>query len=49
MEDHPLMFALESWPGREPTQLAFEARGFAIYRAWQDRIIQFCGGQQGIC
>ena len=46
METHPLTLALESWPGRKPSQLAFEARGFAIHKAWQERIIRFCGEQQ---
>lgn len=46
MEEHPLLRTLESWPGRGPTQLAFEALGFSTHRAWQNRIIQFCGEQQ---
>ena len=46
MEDRPLLRAVTSWPGRGPTQLAFEARGFAIHKAWQSRIMQFCGEQQ---
>jgi hypothetical protein len=44
--DHPLLRAVASWPGRGPTQLAFEALGFSIHRARQNRIIQFCGDQQ---
>lgn len=46
MEEHPLLRAVASWPGRGPTQLAFEALGFSIHRARQNRIIQFCGDQQ---
>ena len=38
--------AVANWPGRGPTQLAFEALGFSIHRARQNRIIQFCGDQQ---
>jgi hypothetical protein len=44
--DHPLLRAVANWPGRGPTQLAFEALGFSIHRARQNRIIQFCGDQQ---
>jgi hypothetical protein len=46
MEDHPLLSTVVRWPGRGPTQLAFEALGFAIHGVWQNRIIQFCGEQQ---
>ena len=46
MEDHPLLTALANWPGRASTQLAFEARGFAVHRAWQNRVIEFCGEDQ---
>ncbi|WP_025038154.1 hypothetical protein [Bradyrhizobium sp. DOA9] len=46
MEDHPLLTALANWPGRVSTQLAFEARGFALHRAWQNRMIEFCGENQ---
>jgi len=46
MEEHPLLLAIASWPGRSPTQLAFESLGFAIHKARQSRIIQFCGEQQ---
>lgn len=45
-DDHPLLRAVTSWPGRGPTQLALEARGFALHRAWQERIAQFCGEAQ---
>lgn len=46
MEEHPLMRAVASWPGRGPTQLAFEGLGFTIHKARQARIIQFCGEEQ---
>lgn len=46
MEDRPLLRAVGSWRGRGPTQLAFEARGFALHRAWQSRMIEFCGQEQ---
>jgi hypothetical protein len=46
MEKHPLLRAVASWPGRGPTQLAFEALGFTLHKAWQNRIIQFCGEQR---
>jgi hypothetical protein len=46
MEEHPLLHRVTNWPGRGPTQLAFETLGFTIHRVWQDRIIQFCGEQQ---
>jgi len=46
MEDHPLLTALANWPGRVSTQLAFEARGFAVHRVWQNRMIEFCGENQ---
>lgn len=46
MEDHPLLTVLANWPGRVSTQLAFEARGFVVHRAWQNRMIEFCGEHQ---
>lgn len=46
MEEHPLLRAVTGWPGRGPTQLAFEALGFTIHRESQNEIIQFCGEQQ---
>lgn len=46
MEDRPLLNVLASWPGRVPTQLAFEARGFQVHRTWQNRMIEFCGQHQ---
>jgi len=46
MENHPLLRSLANWQGRGPAQLAFGERGFAIHLAWQNRIIQFCGGQE---
>ena len=46
MDDHPILEVLASWPGRGSTQLAFEARGFLIPRAQQDRMIAFCGEHQ---
>jgi hypothetical protein len=46
MEEHPLLRTLASWPGRGPTQHAFEVLGFTAYKSWQNRIIQFCGEQQ---
>lgn len=46
MDDRPLLEVLASWPGRVSTQLAFEARGFSIPRARQDRMIEFCEGHQ---
>jgi len=45
-EEHPLLRAVERWPGRGPTQLAFEALGFSMHRASQNEIIQFCGEPQ---
>lgn len=45
-EDHPLLRAVARWPGRGPTQLAFETLGFTIHRESQNEIIQFCGEQQ---
>jgi hypothetical protein len=44
--EHPLLDAVSKWPGRGPTQRAFEALGFSLHRVWQDEIIQFCGEQQ---
>lgn len=46
MENRPLLDVLEKWPGRVSTQLAFEARGFLVHKAWQNRVIEFCGEQQ---
>jgi hypothetical protein len=46
MEEHPLLHAVASWPGRGPTELAFEALGFTIHKAQLNRIIQFCGEQK---
>jgi hypothetical protein len=46
MEEHPLLRAMATWPGRGPTQLAFESLGFTIHKAWQTRVILFCGEQQ---
>lgn len=43
MEDHPLLEIVTKWPGRGPTQRAFEALGFSLHRARQDELIQFCG------
>ncbi|MBR1361748.1 hypothetical protein [Bradyrhizobium ottawaense] len=43
MEDHPLLDIVTKWPGRRPTQAAFEALGFSLHRARQDELIQFCG------
>jgi hypothetical protein len=48
MEEHPLLRTVASWPGRGQTQIAFEALGFTIHKAWQNRIIQFCGEQQSL-
>ena len=45
-KDHPLLRAVGRWPGRVPTQIAFEALGFSLHRACQNEIIQFCGEQQ---
>ncbi|MBR1123026.1 hypothetical protein JQ628_15980 [Bradyrhizobium lablabi] len=44
--EHPLLDAVSKWPGRGPTQRAFEALGFSLHKVWQDEIIQFCGEQQ---
>ena len=44
--DHPLIRSLANWPGRGPTQRAFEACGFGVHKAWQQRIIEFCGGER---
>src|SRR6266542_445173 len=46
MEDHPLLNVVANWPGRVSTQLAFEARGLLVHRAWQNRMIEFCGEHQ---
>jgi hypothetical protein len=46
MKEHRLLRTVASWPGRGPTQIAFEALGFSIHKAWQNRVIQFCGEQQ---
>ena len=40
------MRVVASWPGRRPTEFAFESLGFTIHRAWQNRIIRFCGEEQ---
>ncbi len=45
MEDHPLLEIVTKWPGRRPTQIAFEALGFSLHRAGQDELTQFCGAQ----
>lgn len=44
--DHPLLRSLANWPGRGPTQRAFEAHRFGVHKAWQDRVIKFCGQEQ---
>ncbi|MBR0836385.1 hypothetical protein JQ612_24620 [Bradyrhizobium manausense] len=46
MDVHPIFDVIASWPGRIPTQRAFAARGFLIPAAWQNRMIEFCGGHQ---
>lgn len=46
MDDHPLLTMVANWPGRGSTQRAFEARGFLLHRAWQNRMIEFCGEHQ---
>ncbi|TQF37512.1 hypothetical protein UNPF46_19170 [Bradyrhizobium sp. UNPF46] len=46
MGNHPIFDVLGRWPGRVPTQRAFEARGFQIPGAWQNRMIEFCGASQ---
>jgi hypothetical protein len=46
MEDHPLLNVVANWSGRVSIQLAFEARGFLVHRAWQNRMIEFCGEHQ---
>jgi hypothetical protein len=46
MEEHRLLRKMETWSGRRPTQLAFEARGYSLHRAWQERVIGFCGVEQ---
>jgi hypothetical protein len=46
MEDQPLLNVVANWPGRVSIQLAFEARGFLVHRAWQNRMIEFCGEHQ---
>lgn len=45
MDDHPLLDIVTKWPGRRPTQIAFEALGFSLHRAGQDELIQFCGAE----
>jgi hypothetical protein len=45
-KDHPLLRAVATWPGRVPTQFAFEALGFSLHRVWQNEIIEFCGEHQ---
>ncbi|CCD85076.1 hypothetical protein BRAD285_3500 [Bradyrhizobium sp. ORS 285] len=46
MSGHPLLRAVTTWSGRQPTQVAFEALGFGLHRIWQDRVVQFCGEEQ---
>ncbi|MGY3590751.1 hypothetical protein ACVIGB_009665 [Bradyrhizobium sp. USDA 4341] len=46
MDDQPIFDVLANWPGRVSTQLAFEARGFLMPAAWQNRMIEFCGASQ---
>ncbi|MGL3110908.1 hypothetical protein [Bradyrhizobium sp. BR 1432] len=46
MEEHRLLRRMETWSGRRPTQLAFEARGYSLHRAWQQRVIASCGEDQ---
>ena len=46
MDYHPIFDVLASWPGRVPTQRAFEVRGFLIPAALQNRMIEFCGASQ---
>ncbi|MBA2401802.1 MAG: hypothetical protein H0V72_24500 [Bradyrhizobium sp.] len=46
MEDYPLLNVVANWPGRVSTQLVFEERGFLVHRAWQNRMIEFCGEHQ---
>src|ERR1700743_1909541 len=46
MEEHPLLGAIASWPGRGPTQLAFESLGFTVHKSWHSRGILFCGEPQ---
>jgi hypothetical protein len=46
MEPHRLLRRMETWPGRRPTQLAFEARGYSLHRAWQARVIASCGEEE---
>src|SRR4051812_25979863 len=46
MESHPILHMLPHWVGRGATQLAFEARGYTLHKAWQSGIVQFCGEQQ---
>ncbi|MDA9439827.1 hypothetical protein XH98_11940 [Bradyrhizobium sp. CCBAU 51745] len=49
MEEQRILRRVETWPGRRPTQLAFEARGYSLHRAWQERVAGFCGeGQSDI-
>src|ERR1700753_3504000 len=45
-KDHPLLRAIASWSGRGSVERAFESRGFLLHRAWQNRMIEFCGAQQ---
>ncbi|WP_312017397.1 hypothetical protein [Bradyrhizobium sp. AUGA SZCCT0431] len=45
-KDHPLLRVVSKWPGRGPTQRAFEALGFSLHSVWQNEIIEFCGEQQ---
>jgi hypothetical protein len=38
-----LLDALENWRGRQAAEFILEDRGFLIHRAWQQRILDFCG------
>lgn len=46
MANHPIFDVLARWPGRVSTRRAFEARGFLLPAAWQNRMIEFCGACQ---
>lgn len=48
MEDHPLLRTLAKWQGRGPTQRSFEALGFSLHKAWQNRMLNFCGEQRSL-
>lgn len=43
---HPLLDVLANWPGRAATEVAFEARGFLIAKAWRQRMIESCGADK---